>query len=164
MKKIIVAGGCFWGVEHYYKRLKGILDTTVGYIDGIKENPSYEEVCQSSGHAEAVLIQYDESVISLEKIVEHFFRIVNPTELNFQSHDMGIQYRNGFYVFNEEDKKIIKELIEKEQGRYKNKIVTFVKDVAPFYDAEKYHQDYLDKHPLGYCHINMAKAKPEELK
>ncbi|MGD9909356.1 MAG: peptide-methionine (S)-S-oxide reductase MsrA [Candidatus Izemoplasmatales bacterium] len=164
MKKLIIAGGCFWGVEHYYKRLKGTLVTEVGYTDGVKVNPTYQEVCASSGHVEAVYLEYDETVLPLEKVVEHFFRIVDPTQYNRQGHDLGVQYRNGFYYFDEADKSVIEAWIAKEQQKHHKKVVTYVKKAMPFYNAEEYHQDYLDKVPNGYCHINMHLAKPEELK
>jgi methionine-S-sulfoxide reductase len=164
MKKIIIAGGCFWGVEAYYKRLKGIYATTAGYTDGPDQKPNYEQVCRSSGHVEAVEIEYDENMISLEKIVEHFLRIVDPTEINRQGNDIGIQYRSGIYVFTEAEIKTVTSLLESHQKDYSRKIQTVVKLARPFYPAEEYHQDYLDKNPQGYCHINLHLAKKEELK
>jgi len=164
MKKIIIAGGCFWGVEHYYKRLKGVINTEVGYTDGEKMNPAYEEVCADSGHVEAVYIEYNEEQISLEKICEHFFRIVDPTQWNRQGHDLGKQYRNGFFYFDEKDQSKIEKYLEKIKNRYHKPLQTFVLNARPFYNAETYHQDYLDKNPSGYCHVNMSLAKPDELK
>ncbi len=164
MQKIILAGGCFWGIEAYYKRLAGIIDTAVGYIDGDTTDPSYEDVCRSSGHAEAVMIEYDEKSISLEKILEHFFRIIDPTEKDRQGNDIGIQYRSGIYVFSANDCLVAKEYIEKISVNYKKPIQTTVKEGKPFYLAETYHQDYLDKVPWGYCHINMHLAENSELK
>lgn len=164
MKKIIIAGGCFWGVEHYYQRLKGVVNTEVGYTDGVKENPTYEEVCANSGHVEAVYIEYLEEVIPLEKICEHFFRIVDPTQWNRQGHDIGKQYRNGFFYFDEQDKTDIESYIDKIKNRYHKPLQTFVEKAKPFFPAETYHQDYLIKNPSGYCHVNMSLAKSDELK
>ncbi|MGI6392580.1 MAG: peptide-methionine (S)-S-oxide reductase MsrA [Candidatus Izemoplasmatales bacterium] len=164
MKKVIIAGGCFWGVEAYYKRLKGIETTMVGYTDGLKANPTYEEVCRSSGHVEAVLLEFDEQLISLRKIIEHFLRIVDPTAINRQGNDIGIQYRSGIYVFEEKDKILVQELLEEAQKHYSRKIQTKVLPAGPFYRAEEYHQGYLEKKPHGYCHVNLHLAKKDELK
>ena len=164
MKKIILAGGCFWGVEAYFQRLKGIIDTEVGYTDGPTPNPSYKDVCNESGHVEAVKLVYDETTIPLQKVLEHFFRIIDPTEFNKQAHDVGIQYRNAIFYEDAADVPIIVEFLEKAQANYRKKIRTYVKEVNPFYPAEGYHQDYLIKNPTGYCHVNMHLAKPEELK
>lgn len=164
MKKIIIAAGCFWGVEHYYKRLKGIVNTVVGYTDGPTASPTYKEVCDNSGHVEAVLIEYDETIISLQKICEHFFRITDPTQHNRQGHDFGVQYRNGFFPFDESDKLVIEQYIESVKNNYSKPLWTFVKPASDFYDAEKDHQDYLEHNPSGYCHINMSLAKKDELK
>ncbi len=163
MKKIIIAGGCFWGVEHYYKRLKGVTHTNVGYTDGELANPSYQEVCNASGHVEAVYLEYDENIIPLKKIVEHFFRIVDPTQRNRQGHDLGIQYRNGLFFFDQEDQKIIENYIIEEQRKFNKKIQTFCLEARAFYLAEDYHQNYLEKNPSGYCHVNMGLAQPDEL-
>ena len=164
MKKVIIAGGCFWGVEAYYKRLKGVISTTAGYTDGVKENPTYEEVCRSSGHVEAVYIEYDESLITLEKLIEHFLRIVDPTQINRQGHDIGVQYRSGIYVFADSDCILARQLLAEAQKRYSRKIQTVVLPAKAFYPAEDYHQDYLDKNPQGYCHVNLHLARKEELK
>jgi len=164
VKKIILAGGCFWGVEAYYKRLKGILSTTVGYTDAEGINPSYEDVCHQSGHAEAVKVEYDEKLISLEKILEHFFRIVNPTTINKQGNDVGIQYRSGIFLFEVSDLEKVQNYLDSIKKKYLLPIQTVSKLASNFYDAENYHQDYLDKVPGGYCHINLHLAKNNELK
>jgi len=164
MKKIIVAAGCFWGVEHYYKRLKGVLKTRVGYTDGPTERPTYAEVCDNSGHVEAVEIEFDEQVISIQKICEHFFRIADPTQRNRQGHDFGVQYRNGFFTYSQDDEQAIMSYIDSVKSNYKKPLTTFCKPATPFYDAETYHQNYLEKNPSGYCHVNMSLAKIEELK
>jgi methionine-S-sulfoxide reductase len=164
MKKIILAGGCFWGVERYYQRLKGVIDTEVGYTDGPTKTPTYRDVCNSSGHVEAVLLTYDETVLPLDKVLEHFFRIIDPTQYNRQGHDIGIQYRNAVFYFDEADLGVIEAFLASAQKNYARKIRTYVKEANPFYNAEDYHQDYLVKNPSGYCHVDMSLAKPEELK
>jgi peptide-methionine (S)-S-oxide reductase len=164
MKKIILAGGCFWGVERYYQRLKGVLDTEVGYTDGPTPTPTYRDVCNASGHVEAVLLTYDETVLPLPKVLEHFYRIIDPTQYNRQGHDIGIQYRNAVFYFDEADVPVIERFLSEAQTRYAKKIRTYVKSANPFYNAEDYHQDYLVKNPSGYCHVDMSLAKPEELK
>lgn len=165
MKKIILAGGCFWGVEAYYKRLKGVLDTQVGYVNGNYANPTYEDVCnEKATHAEAVYLEYDETILSLEKLLEHLFRIIDPTSINKQGHDEGIQYRTGIYYYNEDDRNVALAFIAKEQRHYTLPIVVEVEQERGFFDAETYHQDYLDKNPFGYCHVNFSVIKKEEMK
>ncbi len=163
MKKIILAGGCFWGVEAYFSRVNGVKKTTVGYIDGISENPTYKEVCEGSGHAEAVLIEYEESIINLDLILKHFFRIIDPTQYNRQGHDIGKQYRSAIYYFTEQDRVFTEEFINSIKDHYKKPIQTKVLKAVTFFDAEEYHQKYLDKNPSGYCHIDLNLLK-EELK
>lgn len=163
MRSIVLAGGCFWGVEAYFKRVKGVLATRVGYAQGTKDNPSYKEVCEgNTGHAEVCDVIFDEEIISLEKILEHFFRIIDPTTLNRQGGDEGPQYRTGIYCNIKEDIPEIEKIIEEEQKKYKDKIVTEIDALDMFYDAEDYHQEYLQKNPDGYCHINFSLIKPEE--
>lgn len=161
MKKITLAGGCFWGVEAYFSRVKGVTKTVVGYIDGTTENPSYEEVCNGSGHAEAVYIEYDESVIDLNKILKHFFRIIDPTQRNRQGNDIGKQYRSAIYYYDKVDMEVAKQFIESVKGNYKKPIQTEVLLASTFYDAEEYHQKYLDKNPYGYCHIDLNLLKED---
>lgn|SRR5690554_348867 len=164
-KRLILAGGCFWGVEAYYQKLKGIVTTNVGYANGNIENPTYEQVCSGvATHAEVVEVIYNSNEITLEKVLEHFFRMINPFSLNKQGNDIGIQYRSGLYYENNDDKKIIEEFIKKEQIKYNKKIVVEVEELQNYYLAENYHQDYLLKNPTGYCHIDMSLIRPEEMK
>jgi len=164
-KRLILAGGCFWGVEAYYQKLKGIVTTNVGYANGNIENPTYEQVCSGvATHAEVVEVIYNSNEITLEKVLEHFFRMINPFSLNKQGNDIGIQYRSGLYYENDDDKKIIEEFIKKEQTKYNKKIVVEVEELQNYYLAENYHQDYLLKNPTGYCHIDMSLIRPEEMK
>lgn len=164
-RRIILAGGCFWGVEAYYQRLKGILTTNVGYANGNIENPTYEQVCSGvATHAEVVEVIYNDSEISLEKVLEHFFRMIDPFALNKQGNDIGIQYRSGIYYENLEDKLVIDKFLKTEQSKYKKPFAVELKPLENYYLAENYHQDYLIKNPTGYCHINLNIIKPEELK
>lgn len=156
MREIVLAGGCFWGVEEYMSRIPGIVETKVGYANGIKENPSYEEVCTgTTGHAEACYIKYNENIISLEKLLNKFWNIIDPTILNRQGNDRGSQYRTGIFYLDEKDLNIIMKSKNEEQKNYKNPIVTEVECLKCFYNAEEYHQKYLKKNPGGYCHIHL---------
>ncbi len=159
MKSIVFAGGCFWGVEAYFKRVEGVADTRVGYIDGYKANPSYEEVCAGSGHAEAVEVTYDENVISLNLLLEHFLNIVNPTAINKQGPDIGIQYRTGIYNFSQRERHIIDEVLKAEREKYERPLQIDIKQESTFYEAEAYHQDYLEKNPNAYCHVDLNSVK-----
>lgn len=162
MKTIYLAGGCFWGVEKYFSLVKGVLSTKVGYANGTKEKPSYEDLKKGRDDAsECVEVIYDEKVISLEKLLELYLRVVDPYSLNKQGEDEGIQYRSGIYYLNEIDKeKILKYFKEINLQNHQIEILP----LKSFYDAEEYHQKYLDKNPNGYCHINFAKLKEDERK
>ncbi|CUH94986.1 Peptide methionine sulfoxide reductase MsrA [Propionispora sp. 2/2-37] len=163
MKKLWLAGGCFWGVEAYFQQLRGVLDTTVGYGQGQAVNPSYEQVCSgTTGHAEICELTYDEKTLPLTKVLEHFFRIIDPTSLNCQGADCGTQYRTGIYFLDKQDKPVIEEFIKTRQTAYEAPIVVEIEPLACFYRAEDYHQDYLKNTPGGYCHVDLTKAIPEE--
>lgn len=165
MKKIVVAGGCFWGVEEYYRRVLGIISTRVGYAQGKIENPSYEQVkSQMSDHVEAVELTYDESIISLNKIMELLFRIIDPTSINQQKEDKGTQYRTGIYTTDEEELNRIKEYVFHQQKYYDKPIQVETERLKCFYLAEEYHQNYLVKNPQGYCHVDFSQLKKEECK
>lgn len=156
LKEIALAGGCFWGVDEYFSRKKGVISTKAGYANGIKENPTYNEVCTGrTGHAETVLVKYDEAVITLTEILEKFFKVIDPTILNRQGNDRGTQYRTGIYYLDEADIPQIEEFIESKRSEYSAPIVTEILPLKNFYDAEEYHQDYLKKNPRGYCHIDL---------
>lgn len=156
MKKIILAGGCFWGVQAYYDKVTGVKKTEVGYTDGDFPNPTYEQVCNGSNHAEAVYIEYEEKEVSLKRILDHFFQIIDPTLLNRQGNDIGRQYRTAIFYFTEEDEKFIKDYIEQIRKNYAKEIKTELKEAVEFYPAEAYHQKYLKKNPCGYCHIDLS--------
>lgn len=162
MKTIYFAGGCFWGVEKYFSLAKGVLTTQVGYANGTKDNPSYLDLKAGLDDAsETVKIEYDEKVITLEKLLELYLRVVDPYSLNKQGEDEGIQYRTGIYFINNEDKSTI-------ENYFKSiKLTNHEVEILPlkkFFLAEEYHQKYLEKNPSGYCHINMAKLKDDERK
>ncbi len=157
-KVIYLAGGCFWGVEGYFQRLEGVMETRVGYANGAWENPSYEEVIRDSGHAETAQVAYDESVISLEEIVLHFLRIVDPFSINKQGNDVGVQYRSGIYFTNEEQARRARRVIGFFEEREGRKTAIEILPLQGYWDAEDYHQDYLGKNPYGYCHIPLSKA------
>ena len=162
MKIIYFAGGCFWGVEKYFSMARGVLDTKVGYANGTLPNPTYEDLKHGKDNAsETVMIMYDESQISLEKLLELYLRVVDPYSINKQGEDIGVQYRTGVYYIDMSEKDIIKNYFKEELNNdYKIEVLP----LASFYLAEEYHQDYLDKNPQGYCHINMAKLKDDERK
>lgn len=155
MKKIILAGGCFWGIQAYFDKVNGVKNTEVGYIDGDFPNPTYEQVCNGSNHAEAVKIEYDESQVTLNHLLDHFFQIIDPTTINRQGNDIGRQYRTGIFYNDKEDLEIINQYLKKIQVNYKKTIRTEIKEAKEFYPAESYHQKYLKKNPCGYCHIDL---------
>jgi methionine-S-sulfoxide reductase len=153
----VLAGGCFWGVEDILRDVPGVIDTEVGYTGGWLENPRYEDTHHSqSGHAEAVRITFDPSVLSFEELLEHwFFRLHDPTTLNRQGNDVGTQYRSAIFPQTEEQRAIAERVIAhvEESGKWKRPITTSIEPAGTWYDAEDYHQDYLRKHPGGYtCH------------
>ena len=162
MKKIYFAGGCFWGVEKYFSLAKGVMDTSVGYANGKLDSPTYLDLKAGRDTAsETVEIIYDENVISLEKLLELYLRVVDPYSLNKQGEDEGLQYRTGIYYLDKNEESLIRYYFDTVlTSNYKIEILPLNK----FFLAEEYHQDYLDKNPGGYCHINMAKLKPEERK
>lgn len=156
---IYLAGGCFWGIEAYMKRLPDIYDTEAGYANGSTKNPTYKQVCYgNTGYAETVKVDYDTSKITTEQVLEGFFEIIDPTSVNRQGNDRGNQYRSGIYYVDSKDKAIVEMAVERQKTRYKDQIVTEVLPLENFYPAEEYHQDYLDKNPSGYCHINLNDA------
>jgi peptide-methionine (S)-S-oxide reductase len=157
MKEIYLAGGCFWGMQAYFDLRKGVKETVVGYANGNTENPTYQQVCtNTTGFAETVYIKYDENEITLTKILDDFWKVIDPTLLNRQGGDIGTQYRTGIYYVDEDDLIIINESLKKEQLKYTKAIVTEVEPLRNFYAAEEYHQKYLEKNPNGYCHIDLS--------
>ena len=157
VKTIHLAGGCFWGLEAYMQKLNGVEDAVSGYANGKTENPSYYDL-KTSGHAETVKVIYNPEIISLEDILAHYLRVVNPVSVNKQGNDVGTQYRTGIYYTDESDKTIIENILAKEQTKHDKPIAIEVEPLKQFYDAEEYHQDYLEKNPGGYCHIDLSLA------
>lgn len=157
MKEIYFAGGCFWGTQHYFKQIDGVVETTVGYANGHTSAPTYEEVyTDSTGYAETVRIVYDESKISLRFLVEMFFKAIDPTSLNQQGEDKGTRYRTGVYYTDESQYHIIRQVFDEQQAVISSQLVVELMPLENFYQAEEYHQNYLDKNPQGYCHLPLA--------
>jgi len=157
-KEVYLAGGCFWGVEKYLSLLEGVMDTEVGYANGSTENPSYEQVCRcGTGHAETVKVKYDADKIGLDLLLEQYYKIINPTSLNRQGADIGVQYRTGIYFTDQSDLPIIKRSLDELQKRHDSALAIEVTELINYYRAEEYHQKYLEKNPGGYCHIGSDK-------
>lgn len=159
-KTIYLAGGCFLGLEAYMERVDGVVDAISGYANGNPnvKDPSYEQVIAGSGHAETVKVVYDADKIDLETVLKYYFRVIDPTSLNKQGNDRGVQYRTGIYYTDAADKAIIDRALQQLKGKYSQKIVVEEKPLANFALAEEYHQDYLAKNPNGYCHIDLSLA------
>ena len=152
IKKAVLAGGCFWGLEDLFRDQKGVIATEAGYTGGTNENPTYEN---HPGHAEALEIEYDSEKISYTGILDFFFQIHNPTTLNQQGNDRGTSYRSAIFYADEEERKEAEHFITivDESERWKDPVVTTLEPLIRFWPAEAYHQDYLEKHPGGYtCH------------
>lgn len=158
-KDIYLAGGCFWGVEAYFERLEGVVAAVSGYANGRTENPTYNDVIQrNTGHAETVKVTYDPETISLAAILQHFFRIIDPTTLNQQGNDRGSQYRSGVYSSDRHEQAQIAAALVELQRRFETPVVVENLPLEHFYRAEEYHQDYLAKNPGGYCHVDLRLA------
>ncbi|MBP7507840.1 MAG: peptide-methionine (S)-S-oxide reductase MsrA, partial [Prolixibacteraceae bacterium] len=149
----IVAGGCFWGVEHYMMKLPGVISTEVGYIGGKKVNPTYRDVCShTTGHAEAVKIVFDESKVSYEEVLKMFFEIHDPTQVDRQGPDIGDQYRSEIFYYTDSEKETAEKLIDilRKKGL---DVATEVTRATTFWNAEDYHQQYYKKEgKTPYCH------------
>jgi peptide-methionine (S)-S-oxide reductase len=154
-EEIVLGGGCFWCVEAVYERLDGIQNAVSGYAGGTVANPTYRQVTTgSTGHAEVVKITYDPSVISLEEVLDWFWKAHDPTTLNRQGADIGTQYRSAIYYYNDQQKAVVEGSIKKAQEDFSRPIVTEVKAMGEFYAAEDYHQDYYANNPnYGYCQV-----------
>ena len=152
-KTIFLAGGCFWGLQKYFDQFDGVLRTEVGYANGPDRAPSYEDVCSDSGHAETVMIEYDEDRISLETLLDSYFRVIDPLSVNRQGHDEGIQYRTGIYYTDDGQLNAIRKVYSREEAKAGAKLAVAVEPLQNFFSAEEYHQKYLEKNPGGYCHI-----------
>ncbi|MDX9739255.1 MAG: peptide-methionine (S)-S-oxide reductase MsrA [Candidatus Dojkabacteria bacterium] len=153
MGEIILGGGCFWCLEAIFQRIDGIDSVVSGYAGGHTDNPTYEKVLiGDTGHAEVVKVRFNSKKITLEQILKIFLLAHDPTTLNRQGADIGTQYRSIILYSNEKQRKIIEEVIKKAQGEYSDLIVTEVKKLEKFYEAEGYHRDYYNNNPnVGYC-------------
>ena len=153
-KEIWLAGGCFWGTEHYLSLLDGVVKTDVGYANGRTKNPTYRQVCsEDTGFAEAVHVVYDPAVLPLEKLLDYYFLSIDPTAVNRQGGDVGTQYRTGIYYTDAADEPLIAEKLKTQQKQRDKRLAVEVKPLENYYLAENDHQAYLDKNPGGYCHI-----------
>ena len=153
MRTIYLAGGCFWGMQQFFDQFPGVLRTETGYANGPDRAPTYQEVCADSGHAETLRIDYDESVISLPRLLEYYFMVIDPLSVNRQGHDEGIQYRTGIYYPDPALLPEIEEVYRAEEKKAGAKLAVELEPLRNFFSAEEYHQKYLEKNPGGYCHI-----------
>ena len=156
-KEIYLAGGCFWGTEHFFKQIAGVIETQVGFANGLIDSPTYEQVyTDTTGYAETVKVVYNPAQVSLEFLLRMFFVAIDHTSLNKQGHDEGTRYRTGIYYTDAADRVVIDKVFAEEQAKYAQPLVVEREPLANFYPADEYHQDYLDKHPDGYCHLPKA--------
>lgn len=164
LREIWLAGGCFWDVEAYLSRIYGVAEVTVGYANGTKENPSYAEVSSgNTGHSETAYVRYDPERVDLKTLLEYYVKIIDPTLLNRQGNDAGPQYRTGIYYQDENDLPVIKAVMEDLHLKNEKPIMIEVLALSSYYEAEDYHQDYLEKNPNGYSHIDFSPLKEQHL-
>lgn len=157
VKTIYLAGGCFWGTEHFMAQIPGVIDTEVGYANSNVPNPTYREVCTgNTGAAETVKVTYDPDSVTLPFLLNLYYKTIDPISLNKQGNDRGIQYRTGIYYTDPAQGIVVARSIEALQAEYSKPLAIEVGELKNFYPAEDYHQDYLDANPGGYCHINPA--------
>lgn len=157
MQEIYLAGGCFWGTEHFFKQVQGVTFTETGFANGNCDlpSPTYEQVyTDTTGYAEAVRVQFDDSVVSLTFLIRMFFAAIDPLALNQQGHDVGTRYRTGVYYTSLEQKAIIQEVFAEEQSKFNEPLQVELLPLRNYFPADEYHQDYLTKHPDGYCHLS----------
>lgn len=154
MEQAIFAAGCFWGVQYYFDQVPGVVKSKVGYTGGRTDNPTYEEVCShTTGHAEAVLLEFEPEKVNFRTLCKQFFHMHDPTQLNRQGPDVGDNYRSAIFYLTDEQRKIAEEVLKDSQSKFKNPIVTQIEPAGPFYEAEDYHQKYAEKTGRGMCHI-----------
>ena len=165
IKTIYLAGGCFWGTQKFFDQFQGVVSTEVGYANGPDDvnspddknspasAPTYQDVCNNSGHAETVRIDYDDSVLSLTELLNYYFLVIDPLSVNKQGGDVGIQYRTGIYYTSEEQLPEIEAVYREQEEKAGAKLAVELEPLRNFYSAEEYHQKYLDKNPGSYCHI-----------
>ena len=154
VEKAIFAAGCFWGIEASFREVKGVTDAAVGYTGGHTKSPTYKDVCSGrTGHAEAVLVEFDPSLVSYNELLDVFWKIHDPTTINRQGPDIGEQYRSAVFYNNEEQKEAAIASKNKAQGKFDREIVTEITPASAFHKAEEYHQRYYEKHGLSGCSI-----------
>jgi methionine-S-sulfoxide reductase len=154
MQQVVFAAGCFWGVQYYFDQVPGIKKTTVGYMGGKTKNPTYEQVCyEDTGHAEAVLVEFEPKEVHFEVLVRQFFRMHDPTQLNRQGPDVGDQYRSAIFTMDDTQTAIAENIRDEVQEDYKEPIVTQIRRAGEFYIAEDYHQKYAERTGRGMCHV-----------
>ena len=158
MAEIYLAGGCFWGLEEYFSRISGVLQTSVGYANGQVETTNYQLI-KETDHAETVQVVYDEKVVSLREILLYYFRVIDPLSVNQQGNDRGRQYRTGIYYLEEADLPTINTVVREQELLIGRKIAVEVEKLRHYILAEDYHQDYLKKNPGGYCHLDVRDAE-----
>ena len=160
LRSIHLAGGCFWGVEAYMARIPGVADAVSGYANGRTDHPTYEDVCRrDTGHAEAVRVLYDPDRVTLKTLLEAYLRIIDPTTRSRQGNDVGTQYRTGIYTESEADAAVARAVLDEERRRHIRPVVTELEPLHNWTTAEDYHQDYLEKNPDGYCHVDFSKLR-----
>lgn len=154
MKEICLAGGCFWGAEHYFRNIEGVVSTEVGFANGNTQSPTYEQVyTDTTGYAEAVHVSYDPSKLPLEELIRDFFCAIDPLSLNKQGEDEGTRYRTGVYYSDPDELETISRVFSEEQAKYSEPLAVELQPLANFFPADERHQDYLVKNPDGYCHL-----------
>ena len=154
MKEIHFAGGCFWGAEHYFRNIEGVVDTEVGFANGDLPSPTYEQVyTDTTGYAETVRVVYDSGKIPLDELVRDFFCAIDPLSLNKQGEDEGTRYRTGVYYSDPADLGILKKVFDEVQSLYPSPLAVELEPLRNFWPADARHQDYLVKNPSGYCHV-----------
>lgn len=157
-KTIYLAAGCFWGAQHYLKQIRGIIETETGFANGKTTDPvTYEEVyTDRTGYAEAVRVVFDPEVLPLRKLIQLYFMSIEPTSVNRQGEDHGTRYRTGIYYIDPDDVGTIMDVCREVQRDYSMPLAVEVEPIEVFQPADESHQDYLDKHPDGYCHLPQA--------
>lgn len=164
MRTIYLAGGCFWGMQKFFDQFEGVVSTKVGYANGPDAAPTYQEVCRNSGHAETVRIDYDEGKLSLDKLLDLYFLIIDPLSLNKQGGDEGIQYRTGVYYTDPGQLPLLQAAFAREAAKVGAPLAVELLPLQNFFPAEEYHQKYLVKNPSGYCHIPQKMMHLEQRK
>jgi methionine-S-sulfoxide reductase len=156
-EEAIFAAGCFWGVQYYFDQIPGVTKSIVGYTGGHAVNPTYEQVCShTTGHAEAVQLEFDPRVVSYQALVKQFFRLHDPTQLNRQGPDIGDNYRSSIFYTTDEQKKVAERVRKETQSNFKLPIVTQITAAGEFYPAEDFHQKFTERTGRGMCHVDYA--------